>query len=107
MLYRKVQTTVDPAMKMISKILDERESQWTVNQKKACEDRIKLKLQKAVNLNAMVMCLLKDCKSWGAPVISAGEILEVLKRNPDKQKFILRTEWLISRIHKRLKRSNI
>ena len=48
--------------------------------------------QKAVNLNVMVMWLLSDCKSWRGPVTSAVEILEVLKRNPDKQKFILRTE---------------
>ena len=35
---------------------------------------------------------MSDCKSWGGPVTSAVEILEVLKRNPDKQKFTLRTE---------------
>ena len=50
MLYRKVQNTVDPAMKMITKLLDERKSQWTMNQRKAFEERIKLKLQKAVIL---------------------------------------------------------
>ena len=92
MLYRKVQNTVDPTMKMITKLLDERENQWTTNQRKACIERIKLKLQKTVNPNAMVIRLLSDCKSCGGPVTSAVEILEVLKRNPDKQKFILRTE---------------
>ena len=55
MLYRNVQNTVDPAMKIITKLLAERENQWTNNQRKACEERIKLKLQKAVNLNAIVM----------------------------------------------------
>ena len=79
-------------MKMITKLLDEKENQWTTNQRKASEERIKLKLQKAVNLNVMIMQLLSDCKSWGGPVTSAVEILEVLKRNPDKQKFILTTE---------------
>ena len=88
MLYRKVQNTVDPAMKMITKLLDERENQWNTNQMKACEERIKLKLQKAINLNVSQ----SDCKSWGGPVTSTVEIFEVLKRNPDKQKFILRTE---------------
>ena len=79
-------------MKMITKLLDEKENQWTTNQRKASEERIKLKLQKAVNLNVMIMQLLSDCKSWGGPVTSAVEILEVLKRNPDKQKFILTAE---------------
>ena len=58
MHYRKVQNTVDPALKMITKILDERENQWTTNQRKACRERRKLKLQKAVNLN--VIRLLSD-----------------------------------------------
>ena len=92
MPYWKVQNTVYPAMKIITKLFDERENQWMTNQRKACEERTKLKLQKAVNLNVMVMWLLSDCKSWRGPVKSAVEILEVLKRNPDKQKFILRTE---------------
>ena len=92
MLYRKVQNPVDPAMKMITKLLDERENQWTTNQRKACEERIKLKLTKAANLHVMVMQLLSDCKSWGGPVTLVVEILEVLKGNPDKHKFILRTE---------------
>ena len=91
-LYRKVQNTVDPATKMIPKLLDENENQWATNQRKACKERIKFKFQKAVNLKVMVMRLLSDCKSWGGPATSAEEILEVLKRNPDKQKFILRTE---------------
>ena len=42
-------------MKMITKRFDDRESQWTTNQMKACQERIKLQLQKAVNLNVMVM----------------------------------------------------
>ena len=79
-------------LSMITKLLDERENQWTINQRKACQEKIKLKLQKAANLNAVVMRLLSDCISWGGPVTSAVEILKVLKRNPDKQKFILRTE---------------
>ena len=74
MLYRKVQNTVDPAMKIITKLLDERENQWTTNQREACE-RIKLKLQKDVNLNVMVMQLLIDCKSRGGPVTLAVEII--------------------------------
>ena len=40
----------------------------------------------------MVMQLLSDCKSWGGSVTSAVEIPQVLKKNLDKQKFILRTE---------------
>ena len=90
MLYWKVQNTVYPALKIITKLFDERENQWMTNQRKACKERTKLKLQKAVNLNDMVMWLLSDCKSWRGQVTSTVEILEVLKRNPDKQKFILR-----------------
>ena len=92
MLYRKVQTVVDPATKLITKLLDERESIWTENQKKVMQERIKLKLQKAVNLNVMLKKLLIDCKVWGGPTTSTAEILEALRKNPDKQKFILRTE---------------
>ena len=36
--------------------------------------------------------LLGDCKKWGGPVTSATEILEVLRKNPDQQNSILRTE---------------
>ena len=55
MLYRKVQNNVDPTIKMITKLLDERENQWMTNQRKAFEERIKLKLKKAVNLSVIVM----------------------------------------------------
>ena len=34
MLYRDVQDKVDPAMKLVTKLLDEREAVWTDSQKK-------------------------------------------------------------------------
>jgi len=67
MLYRKVQSVVDPAMKLITKLLYERESIWTAQQKIVLTKRIKEKLQKTVNLNAMLKKLLEDCKKWDGP----------------------------------------
>ena len=44
------------------------------------------------DFNVMFKKLLGDCKKWGGPVTSATEILEVLRKNPDQQNSILRTE---------------
>lgn len=80
-LCSKVQNTIDPAMKIKTKHLDERESKLVINQRKACEERMKLKLQKAVNLNVMVMRLLSDCKSWGGPGTSAACLFDSHKQD--------------------------
>ena len=92
MLYRDVQDKVDPAMKLVTKLLDEREAVWTDSQKKVTSERIREKLKKAGNLNNMLMKLLKDCKTWNGPVTSSNELINILKTHPCQQRFILRTE---------------
>ena len=92
MLYRDVQDKVDPAMKLVTKLLDEREAVWTDSQKKkVTSERIGEKLTKAGNLN-MIMKLLKDCKTWSGPVTSSNELINILKTHPGQQRFILRIE---------------
>ena len=57
MLFRKVQGFVDPATRLVTKLLDERESLWTEKQKEILKERITEKLQKTIYFNVM----LKNC----------------------------------------------
>ena len=82
MLYRDVQDEVDPAMKFVTKLLDERASCVDrQSKKKVTSERIIEKLMKAGNLNNMIMKLLKDCKTWNGPVTSSNELIN-LKSTP-------------------------
>ena len=55
MLYRKLQNTVDLAMKMITKLLDERKKQWTDQSKEGLRRKDKIKASEGCKLNVMVM----------------------------------------------------
>ena len=90
MLYRDVQDKVDPAMKFVTKLLDERVSCVDRQSKKG--ECIREQLMKAGNLNNMIMKLLKDCKTWNGPVTSSNELIYILKTRPCQQRFILREQ---------------
>ena len=87
-----MQGNVDPATKLVTKLLNAREAAWAVIQKKKMTERIEEKLKKASNVNNTKMKLMKDCKSWNGPVTLSEELIKVLKSRSDQEKFILRTE---------------
>ena len=93
MLYRNIQGKVDPETKVITKLLDERESIWTSQQQVILKEEIKKKLQKTIDFNVFVKNLLNGCKQWGGPVTSASELLEILRKNPDRAEKMLKTEF--------------
>lgn len=92
-MYRNVQGVLDSDTKTITRLLDERESVWTNQQRMVLREEIKKKLQKSIDFNIMVKNLLNGCKTWGGPVTSTSELLEILQKNPDAAEKILRTKF--------------
>ena len=80
MLFRNIQEKVDQEAKLITTLLDERESIWTNQQKVILKEEIKKKLKKTIDFNDFVKNVLNGCKKWGGPVTSASELLEILRK---------------------------
>ena len=79
-LFRNIQEKVDQEAKLITTLLDERESIWTNQQKVILKEEIKKKLKKTIDFNDFVKNVLNGCKKWGGPVTSASELLEILRK---------------------------
>ena len=85
MLFHNIQEKVDQEAKLITTLLDERESIWTNQQKVILKEEIKKKLKKTIDFNDFVKNLLNGCKKWGGPVTSASELLEILRKKKQIQ----------------------
>ena len=76
----------------ILKMLNDREAQWTTEQKELHQMKIEEKLQQGRNASNYTNKLLGKCKSWGGPVTSAEELNSILESKPDIAEHIIRTE---------------
>jgi len=85
MLFHNIQEKVDQEAKLITMLLDERESIWTNQQKVILKEEIKKKLKKTIDFNDFVENLLNGCKKWGGSVTSASELLEILRKKKQIQ----------------------
>ena len=71
MLYKsKRASKVDKVCKQITVALQEREREWTKDQRRKMTLRIEEKMRKALNEKDYTRKLLKDCKSWTGPADS-------------------------------------
>ena len=82
----------DYHLKQVVKILEKKECLWNENQKKLNQEKILEKLQKAKKQSCYTNKLLMQCKSWGGPVTSVDEVLQIIQKKPDIAEHIIRVE---------------
>ena len=82
---------VNSETQKITGMLSAREKKWDQQQQEKLRLKIEEKFQKAAKMQDYIKKLLKDCKSWSGPCTSAEELLEVIKKNPNKEEFIVKS----------------
>ena len=92
MIYKSSDEIVNKTMGAVEKILQNREKDWNINQKKIIFQNIKEKKEKKVHSNNYITKLLMKFKGWNGPVTSVEELQQVISLNPDNEEVIVRTE---------------
>ena len=83
---------VDKVTRKLALALSINEEKWNEKQMVKFKERIELKLKKASKAKDYTKKLLQECKSWGGPCTTMGELQYVLKGKPDQEKTIVKTE---------------
>ena len=60
--------------------------------KSELKEQIQLKLAKGRKAKDYSKCLLQECKTWGGPFTSTTELQGSLKKHPDIERKIVKTE---------------
>ena len=91
-LFKSDNVKVDRLTKKITKLLSHHEQKWTKEQKQKLEEQIQLKLAKGRKAKDYSKRLLQECKTWGGPFTSVSELQNSLKKHPDIEHRIVKTE---------------
>ena len=92
MLYKSTEGVANKTTKIVDKVLQIREKDWTAKQKQIHRKIMQEKLAKKSKTNNYTDTLLQKCKTWNGPVTSVDELQMAIKRNPDNQTALVRTE---------------
>ena len=90
--YKSGKGEVQNITRKIRKVLEDRENEWNISQRKLLSIRIKAKLEKSEKQKDYSKKLLQTCKSWGGPCTTSEELQNVLLAKPDIQEKIVKTE---------------
>ena len=91
-LHKKSHSKIDNILKVISKILSNRENSWNENQNEKMLQRVQMKIAKGKKAKDYCKKLLQDCKTWCGPCASAEELHIVIREHFEKETFIVKTE---------------
>ena len=91
-LFKSDNVKVDRLTKEITKLLSHHERKWTKEQKQKLKERIQLKLAKGRKAKDYSKRLQQECKTWGGPFTSVSELQNSLKKHPDIEHRIVKTE---------------
>ena len=83
---------VEKEARSIKKVLMRLNENWVLRQKELLKERLEGKLAGARAHVNYVSKLLVLCKSWGGPSTSAKELMNILKKYPDLENKIIKTE---------------
>ena len=92
MLHSAGRTDISKRASVIRKELAAMNVLWYTSQKKVQQQAMEVKLSKKRQHVDYVLSLAKACKSWGGPCCSAEELREILKKNGDIDKKIVKAE---------------
>ena len=91
-LHNAESKSLDKRAMIIQKELAEMNTKWFTSQKNLQLQKIKEMMMKKQKNIDYVLKLTETCKTWGGPCCSAEELKTVLKKNPDNEKKIIKTE---------------
>ena len=92
MLHSAERTDLSKRASLIGKELAAMNVVWYTSQKEVQQQAMEAKLSKKKQHVDYVLSLAKTCKSWGGPCCSVEELREVLKKNGDIDKKIVKAE---------------
>ena len=86
------QNTAGKVSKIVVNLINNREADWSVQQKYFYRRKIEKNMMKARNASNYTNKLLQRCKTWNGPACSIEELHSILARKPDISEQIVRTE---------------
>ena len=91
-LYKSTEGVVNKTTKIVDKVLQIREKDWTAKQKQKHRKIMQEKLAKKAKLTTTPTLFCKLVRPKNGPVTSVDELQMTIKRNPDNQTALVRTE---------------
>ena len=94
--------------RIIKQKLTEMNLKWFASQKELQLQKIKEKMAKKQKNVDYVLKLIQKCKTWSGPCCSVDELNDVLSKNPDKEKEIVKAELsLYVHTHKQIEQTDL
>ena len=91
-LHKAEAKSLDKKAAVIHKELSEMNAKWVTSQKTLQLQNIKEKMAKKQKNVDYILKLMETCKTWSGPCFSVDELKNVLKKNPDNEKKVIKTE---------------
>ena len=86
------QNTAEKVSKIVVNLINNREADWSEQQKDFYRRKIEENMMNARNASNYTNKLLQWCKTWNGPACSIEELQSILARKPDISEQIVRTE---------------